>query len=77
LCGHYSKLQYCVKWVNSELDPAWYYASNFIGCPHKLKEFYNKNPGVLRPPRYLIDWLQSWEIGIDELEFYNDKDKLL
>jgi hypothetical protein len=53
--GHYSKLQYRVKWVNSELDPAWYYASNFIGCPHKLKEFYNKNSGVLGPLHYLTD----------------------
>jgi len=74
--AYYNKLQYRVKWVSSEPDPAWYYASDFIGCPHKLREFHDKNPDVLGPPRYLADWLRSWEDGTDEPEYHNDEDKL-
>ena len=48
-----------------------------MDCPYKLKEFYDKNPGLLSPPRYLTDWVRSWEEGIDELEYYNNEDKLL
>jgi hypothetical protein len=54
----------------------WYYTSNFTGCPYKLKEFYDENSDALGPPRYLIDWLQSWEDGLDEPEYYRDEDKL-
>ena len=53
--AYYNKLQYRVKWVNSEPDPTWYYASDFVGCLHKLREFHTKNPGVPGPPRYLTD----------------------
>jgi hypothetical protein len=74
--GYYGKLQYRVKWTNSEPDPAWYYASDFIGCPHKLKEFHDRNPGLPGPPRYLTDWLRSWEDGTDEPEYHDDEDKL-
>ena len=74
--GHYGKLQYRVKWANSEPDPAWYRASNFIGCPHKLKEFHDKNSTMPGPPRYLTDWLRSWEDGTDEPEYHDDEDKL-
>ena len=74
--GYYGKLQYRVKWANSDLDPAWYYASDFIGCPHKLKEFHDANTDVPGPPRYLADWLRSWENGTDEPEYHKDEDKL-
>jgi transposase InsO family protein len=74
--GYYGKLQYRVKWANSEPDPAWYRASDFIGCPHKLKEFHDKNPALPGPPRYLTDWLRSWEDGTDEPEYHDDEDKL-
>ena len=75
--SYYGKLQYRAKWANSEPDLAWYYASNFVSCPHKLKEFHDKNPGLPGPPRYLTDWLRSWEEGIDEPEYHDDEDKLL
>jgi hypothetical protein len=74
--GYYGKLQYRVQWVNGEPDPAWYYASNFTGCPHKLKEFHDENSDAPGPPRYLTDWLQSWEDGLDEPEYHRDEDKL-
>ena len=54
----------------------WYYASDFIGCPHKLQAFHDKNPGQPGPPRYLDEWVQSWEEGTDELEYYEDEDRL-
>ena len=76
--AYYGKLQYQVKWVNSEPDPIWYYASNFIGCPHKLREFHDKDENKSRPgpPRYLADWLRNWEDGTDEPEYHHDEDKL-
>ncbi|KFZ20419.1 hypothetical protein V501_00153, partial [Pseudogymnoascus sp. VKM F-4519 (FW-2642)] len=30
--GYYGKLQYRVKWANSNPDPAWYYASDLGNC---------------------------------------------
>jgi hypothetical protein len=74
--GHYGKLQYWVKWANSDPDPAWYYASDFTSCPHKLKEFHDANTDVPGPPKYLTDLLQSWENGTDEPEYHDDEDKL-
>jgi hypothetical protein len=74
--GYYGKLQYRVKWASSEPDPTWYPASDFIGCPHKLKEFHDQNPSLPGPPRYLTDWLRSWEDGTDEPEYHGDEDKL-
>jgi hypothetical protein len=74
--AYYGKLQYRVKWANSDPDPAWYYASDFISCPHKLKEFHDANTDMLGPPRYLVDWLRSWENGTDEPEYHKDEDKL-
>jgi hypothetical protein len=62
--------------VNSEPDLAWYYASNFTSCPHKLKAFYEANTNVLGPPQYLTDWLQSWEDGKDKPQYHKDEDKL-
>jgi hypothetical protein len=74
--GHFGKLQYCVKWVNSELDPVWYPVSDFIGCLHKLKEFHEQNLTLLGLPCYLTGWLWAWEDSMDEPEYYNDEDKL-
>jgi transposase InsO family protein len=74
--GYYGKLQYRAKWVNCNPDPTWYYASDFIGCPHKLQAFHDKNPGQPGPPRYLDEWVQSWEEGTDEPEYHEDEDRL-
>lgn len=74
--GYYGKLQYREKWINYEPDPKWYPASDFVGCPHLLKAFHDTYPDLPGPPRYLSDWLQCWNEGIDEPEYHADEDKL-
>ena len=36
-----NRLKYQVSWVGHDPDPQWYPASNFIGAPYKLRDFYN------------------------------------
>jgi hypothetical protein len=55
------KLQYRVKWLGYEDDPAWYDASNFKNSPRKLREFHSANPTRLGPPARLEVWLRCWE----------------
>jgi predicted aspartyl protease/transposase InsO family protein len=38
------QLQYRVKWVGYDDDPAWYPAGNFVNSNDKVKEFHEENP---------------------------------
>jgi hypothetical protein len=65
-------LKYKVSWVGHDPDPNWYPASNFIGSPHKLRDFhmaYLKKPG---PPRNLAEWITAWENGVDDMSHLQD-----
>jgi len=65
-------LKYRASWVGHDPDPRWYPASNFMGSPHKLRDFhlaYPKRPG---PPRNLSAWITAWENGEDDLNHLQD-----
>jgi hypothetical protein len=42
------QLQYRVKWVGYDDDPAWYPAGNFVNSADKVKEFHEANPTAPR-----------------------------
>ncbi|KAI9035392.1 retrovirus polyprotein [Aspergillus affinis] len=60
-------LQYQAKWSNADDDPTWYPASNFIGCPHLVQEYYRQYPDKPEPPRRLGAWLEAYN-GEEEFE---------
>jgi hypothetical protein len=66
------KLQYRVKWLGYEDDPAWYDASNFKNSPRKLCEFHTANPTRPGPPERLNVWLQCWEEDRDADDHSNN-----
>jgi transposase InsO family protein/predicted aspartyl protease len=66
------KLQYLVSWIGHDPDPTWYPASNFLGAPHKLKEFHDQNPTRPGPPARLQEWISAWESGLDEYDHLAD-----
>lgn len=66
------KLQYCVKWLGYEDDPAWYDASNFKNSPHKLREFHTANSTRPGPPERLNVWLRCWEEDRDSGDHADD-----
>jgi len=49
-----------VHWKGYDPDPTWYPVWNFVGCPHKLKEFHKHYPGQPGPAKYLNEWLECW-----------------
>ena len=53
-------LKYRVNWKGYDPDPVWYPAWNFIGCPHRLREYHNRYPDQPGPPKYLNEWLRYW-----------------
>ena len=53
-------LKYKADWRGYDPDPVWYPAENFVGCPHKLKEFHSKYPERPGPPKYLDEWIECW-----------------
>ena len=55
------KLQYQVKWVGYEDYRTWYFASDFKGSPHRLRDYHATHPTRPGPPKYLLDWLRAWE----------------
>lgn len=59
-------LKYQASWVGYDPDPAWYPASNFMGSPHKLRDFHERNPTEPGPPRMLQQWIEAWEQGEDD-----------
>ena len=67
-----AKLKYRVSWIGHDPDPTWYPASNFMGAPHKLREFHEQNPSKPGPPRALGQWIQAWEKGIDDMTSLQD-----
>jgi hypothetical protein len=56
-----NKLQYQVNWLGYDPDLEWYPASNFLGSPHKLREFHTLYPKLPGPPRRLQEWITAWE----------------
>jgi RNase H-like domain found in reverse transcriptase/Reverse transcriptase (RNA-dependent DNA polymerase)/Integrase zinc binding domain/Integrase core domain len=64
-------LKYQVSWVGHDPDPTWYPASNFMGSPHKLKEFHDKYP-ERRRPRFLHEWIKAWEQGREDIKEFED-----
>ncbi len=65
-------LKYRASWVGYDPDPAWYPASNFMGSPHKLREFHERNPNEPGPPRMLQKWIEAWEQGRDDFQDLTD-----
>ncbi len=65
-------LKYRVSWVGHDPDPSWYPASNFMGSPHKLRDFHLAYPRQPGPPRNLSEWLIAWENGIDDMSHLQD-----
>jgi hypothetical protein len=57
VCG---ALKYRVQWKGYDPDPDWYPAWNFVGSPHKLKEFYERFVDKPGPPKYLNEWISCW-----------------
>jgi transposase InsO family protein len=53
------KLQYRVKWVGHDDDPAWYPAANLKNCPVKLRLFHDRYPDEPGPPKRLSEWLAA------------------
>jgi len=51
-------LKHRVSWIGYDPDLEWYPARNFVGSPHKLKEFHDQNPNKLGPPKYLGEWIE-------------------
>jgi transposase InsO family protein len=68
----HKSLKYQVSWVGHDPDPVWYPASNFMGSPHKLRDFHGRYPHLPGPPRNLALWLKAWEDGIDDLDHLED-----
>jgi hypothetical protein len=60
-------LQYQVSWRGYNLDPIWYPAWNFVGCPQKLWEFHDRYPEQQGPPKYLDEWIECWHSEDDKL----------
>jgi hypothetical protein len=59
-------LKYRASWKGYDLDPVWYPAWNFVGCPQKLKEFHERYPEQLGPPKYLEEWIECWHSKDDK-----------
>lgn len=66
-----NKLKYCAKWLGWDDDPQYYPASNFKTAPNKLMEFHLEHQDKPGPPKYLLEWLNAWKLGIDN---YNELD---
>ena len=67
------KLKYQVKWVGHDPDITWYLASNFMGAPHKIRDFHMQYPKKPGPPRMLSEWVKAWETGREDYnELAND-----
>jgi hypothetical protein len=65
-------LKYKVSWVGHDPDPNWYPASNFMGSPHKLRDFHTAYPKKPGPPRNLAEWITAWENGVDDMSHLQD-----
>lgn len=64
-------LQYRASWIGYDLDPTWYPAWNFVGSPQKLKEFHDKYPKQLGPPKHLDEWIRCWGSDDEPVEHQN------
>jgi hypothetical protein len=66
------KLEYHVSWTGHDPDPTWYLASNFLGSPHKLRDYHKDYPDKPGPPRRLEEWIKAWESGEEEYDHLAD-----
>lgn len=53
-------LKYRVHWKGYDPDPVWYPAWNFVGCPHKLKDFHKHHQSNQDPQS---TWTSGWHAG--------------
>ena len=60
----YRRLQYKVSWVGEDPDENYYNANNFIGAPHKIKQFHDEHPEAAGPPVRLQTWLEAYLKGV-------------
>jgi transposase InsO family protein len=65
-------LKYQASWVGHDPDPQWYPASNFIGSPHKIRDFHERFPKAPGPPRRLSEWIAAWESGREVADHLED-----
>ena len=70
----HGSLKYHTSWKGYNPNPNWYLAQNFVRCPHKLKEFYNRYPKQPRPPKYLDKQLEC-QHDKDDKQPIEHKDK--
>jgi transposase InsO family protein len=65
-------LFYRASWIGHDPDPSWYPARDFMGSPHKLRDFHLAYPEKPGPPRRLNEWIKAWEDGVDDLNHLAD-----
>ena len=68
------RLQYRVKWLGYDDDSTWYYARNFKGSPHRLRDYHKAHPDQPGPPKHLDEWLTAWEDGVEDIPDARDDD---
>lgn len=70
------RVQYRVKWKGFDDDDTWYYAHNFKGSPHLLRDYYSSCPDHPGPPKKLEEWCRAWEKGVEDLPDLRDDDAI-
>ena len=65
-------LKYRASWIGHDPDYAWYPASDFMGSPHKLRDFHLRYPFKPGPPKRLYEWIKAFEDGIDDYTYLAD-----
>lgn len=68
----YGRLRYKVKWVGYDDDSNWYYCTDVMYSPHKIRDFHIRYPVAKGPPKDLPAWIQAWEEGIDNYDHLAD-----
>ena len=65
---HRNKLEYQVKWKGWDQDPAWYHPELLWNAPGLLKEFHERYPRKLGPPKNLNYWLECFKKEEDPVD---------
>lgn len=65
-------LKYRIQWTGFDPDFTWYWASDVMYSPHKLRQFHDDNPSSPGPPRNLALWLKAYEDGMDNYDHLID-----
>ena len=53
-------LQYQAKWAGCDPDETYYPAENFVGSPHRVKDFHERFPDAPGPPKRLQAWIDAY-----------------